>query len=116
MGQKICGMAITYTVIYKPEAQKRLDGILEEMIEAKSMKVAADFYNRFLDDMDKVARMPSARPLETRFKRLSETEYRHIEIKPYSVVYTVEEAINSVAVVMIHHIKRGPDFFNQYLP
>lgn len=109
-------MAVTYSIIYKPEAQKKLDEILENLIEERSMKAAADFYNRFLDDMEKVARMPSGRPLEKRFNSLSSTEYRHIEIKPYSVVYSMEETINTVAVVRIHHISRGPDFFKQDLP
>lgn len=105
-----------YRVIYKPEAQKKLDEILEDLIEDKSLRAAADFYNRFLDDMQIVARMPGARPFEKRFRSLTETEYRHIEIKPYSVVYSVEEDINAIAVVMIHHIKRGPDFFKRVLP
>jgi len=108
-------MAATYQIIYAPDAQKQIDDILEYYLEEHSLNLAVSIQNAFLDASEKAAKIPITYPLDSRFASGSDTDFRRIVTKNYSLIYSVVEVIGSIIVVRVPHIKVGPDFFEKDL-
>lgn len=109
-------MGVVYKIVVDPSAQRQIDEFVEDYLEKYSLNAAANLYNKILDAVEKAAKIPTAQPLETRFKSVTDTEYRKVTAHPYSIVYRVEEVTTSIIIVVVYHVKRGPTFFNEDLP
>ena len=109
-------MAPTYKIIYSADAQKQIDDILDYFLDEHSLSLAVKMQHAFLDAVEKAAKMPTAYPLERKFKSKTDIPYRRIVTKSYAFVYKIVEVIDSIIVVRVYHVKVNTKFFKEDLP
>lgn len=110
-------MAVTYQIVYLPEAEADIGRILDYyVVEKDNLNFAVKLQLAILDAVDKVAKMPSAYQLETRCKSRSGKVYRKVRALDYYVVYETRETHGDIVVITVYYIEAGPSFYDNDLP
>lgn len=109
-------MANPYQVTLTKSGEKDFLDLLRKVETEYSHSSAVSVHDKLIVAFEKLEKMPTAYPVDKRIKSKSGFAYRHLQAGKYYVVYRVEEIDADVFVVMIHHIKRGNDFFGKELP
>lgn len=100
-------MANGYQVVLALDAKLQIESIINYWDERGDSNRADNLLDSFLMAMDDIAVMPSRYPPVPAISTGRYT-FRRILIKPYRMIYTIDERSMTVTVVDVDHEKRDP--------
>lgn len=99
---------ILMPVVWKPEAELKLNLNLDWCYYQFGKRVANRFYQEVKEQLKMLARFPRMAPIEETLMGLSET-YRSLLVHPhFKLIYYIDEAAETIYIVDMWDVRRAP--------
>ncbi|WP_420459201.1 type II toxin-antitoxin system RelE/ParE family toxin [Neolewinella sp.] len=110
-------MAGAYQVVVTEWAKRDINELLDYLLENASYGEAADARQQIIDGIHRLAKMPGAHsPVREMTELTGSIIFRQLVVKKaYRIIYQIREVKQSVVIIQIIHVKRGPGFVEDAL-